>query len=111
MKKYAGLISSFTRSEIDQLFAVAIPHTRTRAYTLLIAPRGKNFSRILIITPKKLGGAVARNLLRRRIKSVFYQEKIYQHSPYDFVFIARHPIVHLSFAQLREQLCSILTTA
>lgn len=111
MKKYAGLISSFTRSEVDQLFALATVRARTRLYTLLVAPRSKDFARILIVTPKKLGTAVARNLLRRRIKSLFYQEKVYQHSPYDFVFIARRPVMDLSFEQLKVQLCSHLTNA
>jgi len=109
MKKYAGLISSFTRAEIDQLFAIATPRARTRFYTLLVTPRSKDFARILIVTPKKLGNAVVRNKLRRRVKALFYQEKIHLNSSNDFVFIARHPVMNLSFEHLKEQLCPHLT--
>lgn len=108
MKKYAGLISSFTRTEIDQLFAISTAQARTIYYTLLAGPRSKEYARILIVTTKKLGSAVIRNRIRRRVKALFYQDKFYQTAQHDFIFIARRPVVDVPFEQLKELLCKHL---
>ena len=62
--------------------------------------------RILIITPKKVGNAPTRNLLRRRLKALFHEEQLFLHS-YDMVIYCRKGAASLSFADLK----SILLTA
>ena len=39
---------------------------------------GQPYAKILIVTPKKIGSAPVRNLLKRRLKSIFYEEKLYE---------------------------------
>jgi len=60
-----------------------------------------NYGRILIILPKKIGVAPLRNLIKRRVKSIFYQEMIYN-LKYDFVFIAQKGIENVSFKDLKN---------
>ncbi len=56
--------------------------------------------RILIITPRKIGNAPQRNLLRRRLKAIFREEKIFNYS-YDFVVYSRKGSADLSFEDLK----------
>jgi ribonuclease P protein component len=76
--------------------------------TVLYAPRAKSFGRILIVTPRRAGNAPARNLIRRRLKALFYEEKWYE-SSYDFAFIIRAPATHYSFQQLKELCTGFMT--
>ena len=68
--------------------------------------------RILIITPKKIGSAPQRNLIRRRLKALYYEELHYTHG-YDIVIYCRKGSAELSFQALKEILSStfvVLTT-
>lgn len=94
-------ISKFTKREIDYLFQHGRRIFRGKQATMLIAPRQGEFGRVLIIASRKVGNAPERNLIRRRIKSIFYEEKLYDR-PYDCVIIAQKMINELSFAQLKE---------
>ena len=104
MVGYAGLITQFSKREIDQLFKDSKRIVNNDKITILAAPRSKDFARILIVTPKAIGGAVKRNLLKRRLKSIFYQEKLYELLNYDLVTIARKPLLGLSFQETKELL-------
>ena len=69
--------------------------------------------RILIVTSRKVGTAPKRNLLRRRLKAIFYEEKLFQHS-YDVVVYCRKSATDLSFEELKTLLLdafSRLTTS
>jgi len=107
MAGYAGLITKFSKQEIDQLFKNSKRIARNEHATVLASPRSKNFARILIILPKTVGNAVARNLLKRRLKNIFYQEKMYRTLNYDIVLIGRKPLTTLSFQKLKEFLKKI----
>jgi|AntAceMinimDraft_9_1070365.scaffolds.fasta_scaffold16753_4 ribonuclease P protein component len=102
MVNYAGLISKFTKKEIDQLFETSHRILHSEQVTILAAPSPKEYARILIIIPRKVGNSVKRHLLRRRIKSVFYQEQLYQKLNHDLVFIARKAITKLSFQEIKD---------
>src|SRR5437763_12894396 len=94
-------ISKFTKSEIDYLFSHARRIVKTQTCTILVAPRQKeDFGRVLIVTSRKVGNAPERNLIRRRIKSIFYEEKLFARK-FDCVVIAYKKMVVLSFDQLK----------
>lgn len=94
-------ISKFTKREIDYLFQHARRVFRDGSCTILLAPRQADFGRILIIASRKVGNAPERNLIRRRIKSIFYEEKLYGRA-FDCAIIAQKKLVVLSFAELKE---------
>lgn len=65
-----------------------------------------SLDRILIITPKKIGSAPQRNLLKRRLKSIFYEEKYYQQG-YTLAFFCKKESVKRTFAELKALLQKI----
>ncbi len=104
MSRIAGKITRFTQKEIDKLFDTAQRQVRNPALDILLGPRQKNFGRILIIISRKVGNAPERNKIRRRLKSIFYKEKLYE-TPYDYIVIVKKEAVALSFEALKELLC------
>jgi ribonuclease P protein component len=99
-------ISKFTKSEIDYLFQHARRVFRGAPCTVLLAPRQGEFGRILIVTSAKVGNAPQRNLIRRRIKSIFYEEKLYERN-FDCVIISQKKAVEHSFAQWKELILGV----
>jgi ribonuclease P protein component len=65
-------------------------------------------NRIAVIAGRSIGGAVQRNLAKRRIRSAFwcFQAKINQ--GYDLVIIARKPILEIDYPMLLNALQSLL---
>lgn len=96
-------ISKFTKREIDTLFKDARRVVKNQFCTILLAPRQKEFGRVLIIASRKVGNAPERNLVRRRIKSIFYEEKLFER-PFDCVVIVYKKAVTLPFDQLKDLL-------
>ena len=106
MSSVAKKISKFTKREIDHLFKHARRVFRDGSCTILLAPRQADFARVLIITSRKVGNAPERNLIRRRIKSIFYEEKLYELG-FDCAFIAQKKATELSFDQLKSMLVGV----
>ncbi len=105
MPRIASKITRFTKKEIDKLFATARRRVKNQALVILLGPRQKDFGRILIITSRKVGNAPERNKVRRRLKSIFYEEKLYE-APYDCIVIVKKGAVTLSFEALKKLLYS-----
>ncbi len=76
---------------------------RHAGFVILAAPRTRETARVLIVIPKKVGNAPTRNKLRRQIKSIFYEEKLFERGN-DWVVIVKPAATHLSFAQIKELL-------
>lgn len=103
MMSVARGITQFKRKEISFLFEHAIRIKQSSSFVLLRAKQQGAFGRILVINSKKVGNAPARNLLKRRIKSLFYSAKIDQKG-FDWVFIARQKATTLSYVALEQKL-------
>lgn len=56
-------------------------------------------SRVGIVTSKKVGGAVDRNLIKRRLKAIFQQVSL--QNGWDVVVIARHAACEVPFIELK----------
>lgn len=89
------------KKEIALLLKKARFVLRHPACDIRSAPKSGDLARILIITPRAMGNAVKRNLVRRRIKSLFYEKKWYS-GDHDWLIYAKKPITQLSFKQLQE---------
>jgi len=107
MPSIARQITHFTKKEVDYLFEHARRIFKNDAFVILAAPRQLLFGRVLIITAKKVGNAPERNKIRRQIKSIFYEEKLYQ-LPYDYAIIVKKSAIALSFTEIKALLISIL---
>ena len=68
-------------------------------------------NRIAVIAGRSIGGAVQRNLAKRRIRSAFqcFQQKLFK--GFDIVIIARKPILEIEYRTLVDALRSLLEKA
>lgn len=113
MVKFRALFS-FSRNEITYAFSHAQFFKRILGLKLLqIAPEAKKSSpfdscehgKLLIVISRKTGKAHLRNLLRRRIKSIFYQHKLFEKQTYSILLVYAQAI-QLSYEQLERVLIS-----
>ena len=100
-------LTQFTKKEIDHLWKSAHPALKHGGFLLLKAPKSGTIGRILIVLPKKVGSAPQRNKVRRQVKSIFYEDKIYT-KEYDWIFFARPPVTELPFQELQSLLRSVI---
>lgn len=103
LSSVAGQLTGFSRTEINQLFKKARRVIVSPVVSLLLAPRQAEFARILLVIPRKVGTAPERNKIKRRVRAIFYQERLYEQSK-DCVFIARKGASDLSFEELQTLL-------
>lgn len=108
MPQNVRALSQFSTREVRQLFDAGRCALKNSGLTVLYAPRTKDFGRILIVTSRKVGNSPTRNLIRRRLKALFYEEGWYT-LPYDFAFIIRTPATHYSFQRLKELCTGFIT--
>ena len=106
MPSIARKITQFSKREIDYLFKNARRVLRHSAFIILSAPRQLDFSRVLIITSRKVGNAPERNKIRRRIKSIFYEETLFN-SSCDYAIIVHKKAVELSFDEIKKILVGV----
>ena len=115
MIKFKELFS-FTKKEIQESFKEVKPKCRKSGLNLLQVPLSDNskvsddirvsddtkvFGKILIIIPGKTAKANKRNLIRRRIKSIFYEEQLYKKQTTSILFVYKLA-ANLKFDQLKE---------
>ena len=103
MVKFKQLFS-FSKGEVDYSFKNSYLTTKTEYFTFLRANpenKGQKFGKLLIITSRKIGKANERNLLRRRLKAIFYEEKLYKVIA-NFIIIVRKPAVTLEFEEIKK---------
>lgn len=103
MPRLARLITAFTKQEIDTIFKSVTKQVKKAGLDIRLAPTTAHLSRVLIIIPKKFGTAPQRNRLRRQIKAIFYEEKLYT-KPYNLIIIASSQAQMLPFAVLKQVL-------
>jgi ribonuclease P protein component len=110
MPRITQTLSSFSRNEVSEFFKKAKRAFKNAGLTILCAPCTGTFGRVLLITPRKVGNAPQRNRIRRQLRSLFYQEKLYDQM-LDCAIIVRSPAVEYSFEMLREFCVTALSTA
>ncbi len=107
MSEISRLISSFKKKEVDQIFKASKKRIKKQGLEIILAPKILDFGRILVITSRKTGSAPKRNKVRRRLKSIFYEDKLFSLG-YDCVIVVRQNFaINLSFLELKEILNSV----
>ncbi len=100
-------LSSFTRTEVEILFKSARAKVKLPGLRILRAPASGPLGRVLIVTPRKVGKAPYRNLLRRRVRAIYREGKLYQ-QPYDCVLLFGKESLIIPFDKLRHLIHSII---
>ncbi|MFV2063566.1 MAG: ribonuclease P protein component [Chloroflexota bacterium] len=97
-----------------QDFARIGANGRTRADRLMVVrfvPNARDHDRFGISTSRRLGSAVQRNRVRRRIRSVLRAERPQNTSGLDLLIVARPESVEATFEELRSALERLLQAA
>ena len=100
MVNFVRQLTQLHKIEIDHLFKNAKVAYKSPDITILCAPKQKEFGRALFITSRKIGTAPERNRLRRQLKAIFYQEKLYAYG-FDCAFITRASLKNQPFQTLK----------
>lgn len=108
MASLARTITQFTQKEVAHLWQNARPVIKQDGFILLKAFAQTDFGRILIVIPKKVGTAPVRNKIRRFLKALFYENKLYQ-GDFDWIIVIKPPISQLPFPQLKKILLDVMS--
>jgi len=101
MSGIARKITKFKKKEIENLFGHARSVFKSSFFIILMAPRQGDFARILIILSRKVAHAVGRNKIRRQMKTIFYEEQLFN-GLYDWVVIVYPKAVMISFDTIKD---------
>lgn len=106
MPYVAKHLSDFTQKEIAAIFRKSSRVYRGPGLDILMTPALKDFGRVLVVTPRKVGTAPERNRIRRRIKALYYEHKLYEYLVDTCIIIKKSGIdYHI------QELIPIITTA
>jgi ribonuclease P protein component len=81
---------------------------RGRYFHLVYRANSFEFSRLAVVVSKKVGNAVARNKIKRRIRALFRRNKPLFKKPMDVILIAKKEILDLSVSDLAAEFFSAL---
>ncbi|MCK4517237.1 ribonuclease P protein component [Candidatus Babeliales bacterium] len=99
---------SFKKKEIDQAFSHAKFHAKMPGFKLLKSFSTEDFGTAEGLGPAAAGKAHDRNLIRRQIKSIFYEEKLYQNQ-HVFILLVYRQAIDLSFEEIKNFLVENLS--
>jgi ribonuclease P protein component len=100
-------VPRFSKKELLVFFKTARRIVRHKALDVLAQPKTHAQARLLVVTPRRVGRAVDRNRVRRRLKHIFYEEQLFK-NPYDYIIVIKKAALQLSFEQLKELLCQTI---
>ena len=102
-------VKSLSRKEIIALIKSARVQRRIPGLDIKAAPKGGATSHLLIIISAKVAIAPLRNLIRRRLKALFYEEKLFLHSSHDWVIYVKKEALSYSYQELKSILLPIFS--
>ena len=98
--------TKLTQRDIKALFARAKRVLRLPGLDILLAsaiPTTLSTGHLVVVTPRVIGNAPARNKVRRRLKAIFHEQQLFT-KPYSCIVIVKKGGVLLSFADLKDAL-------
>jgi len=97
------------RREFEECYASGV-RASGRLLQVFLRP-GEGRSRIGISVPKRVGGAVLRNRLRRRIREIFRRNRDLLPRPVALVVHVRPEAARAPFSELREEYRTVISKA
>lgn len=99
-------LTKFKESEVRNHFRSSKLVVKNLGLEFFLAPSSYPYGRILVVTPRKSGSSVERNLIRRRIKSIFIEEGYYK-SNVDWLVIVRKDATAMPFQKLKTEISDV----
>lgn len=99
-KSLARSISYFSSTERRELLTKARTIFRHQSFDVR-AMSSPTLGRILIIASRKIGSAPVRNLVKRRLKALFYEEQLFELKRNVIVYLKK-PSTQLSYDELKK---------
>jgi ribonuclease P protein component len=94
-------ISNFSKSDVKKLFNNVKKRLSASGLVFIAAPKSGATAKILVITSRKSGSAAKRNRIRRRLKSVFFEHKLFLKT-FDIAVIVKKEGIDNSFKRLEQ---------
>lgn len=82
---------------------------KNKYYNIYIRKNNLNISRFGIAVGKKLGNAVFRNKLKRRMRNILTNQKKEFQKGYDYIIIMKEKTKEATFTELEEKLLELLS--
>lgn len=82
---------------------------RGRHFSLVFRKNELGFSRLAVVASRKVGPAIVRNRVKRRLRELFRRNKGLLAEPIDLIVIARPEAGDASWAEVRESYISSVT--
>lgn len=94
---------SFSRKEINEAFKGARLHATYPGLKILKAPLPSTLlhGKLLISIPKQFGNAPKRNKLRRQLKSIYHQKRLFENLSLGIILVQKMKS-HYSFEELEK---------
>lgn len=77
-------------------------------FILYLLPTSTPYSRLGLAVSKRVGSAVTRNRVKRRLREIFRHHKTFLKSPHDIVVVARREAAQAPFSAYTQQYLSLL---
>ncbi len=95
-------ISSFSKIEIARLFKEATVKVRYPGVRILAGPLfpGQLYAKLLMVVSRRVGNAPQRNLIKRRLRAIFKEERLFL-GMYNLTIIVDNRVIALPFTHLK----------
>ena len=81
---------------------------RGKYFNLIYLPNNLPYSRMAVVASKKIGNAVERNKVRRRIRELFRRNKDLLRSPVDLIVLTKKGVRDASWENMKTQYFSMI---
>lgn len=98
-----------TESDFQRVFDQGQSKANKQFVIYQLEKEGQDYFRVGISVGKKLGPAVIRNRIKRRIRASIYNMREEIKDEVDFIIIGRQPTVHMSQAEIEKSLRHVLS--
>lgn len=98
------------KKEVAFIFKTARAILRHQAFDIKMAMTHQRHGHLIVVTPRSLGNAPQRNLVRRQIKAIFHENHFKKHDVAWIIFVKKEALL-LSFSELQTLICAAVEKA